>query len=96
MDDKDRIKELEAEVAKLRTELNDIKEKQAGYKKAYYEKNKEEHIKRVKAYKEQTGYTWKASTEQRRASNRKYYLKKKEREAEAKKKATENVGTIEE
>jgi len=96
MDDKDRIKELEAENLLLKEELEKIKEKHAGYKKVYYEKNKEEHIKRVKAYKERTNYTWKATAEQKKVANRKYYLKKKEREAEAKKEATENVGNIEE
>jgi len=97
MDEKDsRIKELEAENLSLKEELNKIKEKNSSYQKQYYEKNREEHIKRVKDYKEKTGYTWKATSEQRKVTNRRYYLNKKKREAEAKKDATENVGNIEE
>ena len=55
MDEKDsRIKELEEEVTKLRTELNEIKEKNSSYRKQYYQNHKEEHIKRVKDYKERS------------------------------------------
>ena len=81
---------------KLRTELEEIKEKNSSYRKQYYQNHKEEHIKRVKDYKKRTGYTWKATAEQRKVTNRRYYLNKKKREAEAKKEATENVGNIEE
>jgi hypothetical protein len=102
MDEKDsRIKELEAEVTKLRTELENTKQHlkrytAPGYKKEYYEKNKEAQKLRVKNHRERTGYKYIPTPEKKKAANRKYYLKKKEREAEAKKKATENVGNIEE
>ena len=98
MDDKDRIKELEAEVVKLKSELKEMKSSNSSYRKQYYEKNREKCIKNVQAYKERTGYEWKATSEQKKEANRRYYLKKKAREAEVKKKATENGedGDIEE
>jgi hypothetical protein len=92
---------LKKEVAELRTELEAVKEHlkrytNPGYKKEYYEKNKEAQKLRVKNHRERTGYKYIPTPEKKKAANRKYYLKKKEREAESKKKATENVGNIEE
>jgi len=80
---------LKKEVAELRTELEEVKEHlkrytAPGYKKEYYEKNKEEHIKRVREYQKRTNYksTWKPTKEQKKISNRRAYLKRKEKLAQ--------------
>ena len=97
----DDLKKLEEENRVLKEELEIVKEHlkkytAPGYKKAYYEKNKEAQKLRVKQHRERTGYKYIPTPEKKKAANRKYYLKKKEREAEAKKEAIENVGNIEE
>jgi len=96
MDDKDlKIKELETEVEKLRAHLKKYTAPEGS--RVYYQKNKEKLIQKTKDFKERTGYQWKATPAQRKATNKRYYLKKKEREAETQEKeAVENVGNIEE
>ena len=86
MNKDDRIAELEEKVCKLEEELQSTKEHLkrytsrgggGGYKKEYYEKNKEQHINRVKEYQERTNY--KASPEKKKEYNRQAYLKRKEK-----------------
>lgn len=67
---------------KLQNELNETKEhlnKYLSKNKTYYEKNKEKHIENVKKYKEETNYTYKPSSEQKKEWARRAYLKKKEK-----------------
>ena len=89
MDEKDsRIKELEAEVAKLRTELETTKQHLKRYtnperKQRYYEKNKELVIEKSKKYK--------STAEQRKVYNRKSYLNRKAKLAQEKMDMAENI-----
>ena len=91
---------LKKEVVELRAELEEVKEHlkrytAPGYKKEYYEKNKEEHIKRVREYQKRTNYksTWKPSPEEKKISNRRAYLKRKEKLAQEKEMA-ENIEEV--
>jgi hypothetical protein len=101
MDDKSRIKFLEEELEGVKAELQKTKEHlkrytAPGYKKEYYEKNKEEHIKRVREYQKRTEYKnpWKPTPEQKRESNRRAYLKRKEKAAAQKEEADENIEEV--
>ena len=73
---------LREENEKLKNELNETKEQLNKYlskNKIYYEKNKDKHIENVKKYKEETNYTYKPTTEQKKVWARRAYLKKKEK-----------------
>ena len=74
--------ELEAKLADVLVELEGVKEHlkrytAPSYKKAYYQRHKDAHKKRVKEYKEKTNY--KPTPEQRKVYARTAYLKKKEK-----------------
>ena len=76
------MEELLQEIAMLTEENAKLKSQLENYnnsRKAYYEKNKEKHIENVKKYKEETNYTYKPTTEQKKEWARRAYLKKKEK-----------------
>ena len=85
----ERIKELEEENLRLTAEnesisetLNKTKVHLKRYtapvnRKEYYEKNKEEYIRRAKEYRERTNY--KPTQEQKKEYNRNAYLRRKEK-----------------
>ena len=84
MDYENKIKELEEELKKTKDELNETKEHLKKYtaptrSKTYYENHKEEIIKKVKEYKQNTNYTYVASPEQKKAWARTAYLNRKEK-----------------
>jgi len=84
MEDKEIIKELSEENAKLKEELQATKEHLKKYtapasSKVYYEKNKEAQKQRVRLYKEITNY--KPTPTQKKVYNRQAYLRRKEMEA---------------
>jgi len=67
---------------KLLIENNELKDKLKNYtspkrNKIFYENHKDEIIKKVKEYKEKTGYKYEPTPEQRKEYNRKAYEKKK-------------------
>lgn len=83
METENKIKELEDELDKTRKELNETKEHLKKYtapsrSKSYYENHKEEIIKRVKEYKQNTNYTYEVSPEKRKEYNKTAYQKRKE------------------
>ncbi len=69
MDKDSRIKELEEENEKLKEHLK--RYTAPSYKKAYYEKNKEKILEKIKSNK--------APPEKRKEYNKKSYLKRKEK-----------------
>jgi hypothetical protein len=85
----ERIRELEEENLRLKAEnesisetLNKTKVHLKRYtapvnRKEYYEKNKEEYIRRAKEYRERTNY--KPTQEQKKEYNRNAYLRRKEK-----------------
>jgi len=80
--DKEIIKELTEENAKLKEELQATKEHLKKYtapvsRKVYYEKNKEVIKERVKKYNEDKNY--KPTPEQKKEYNKQSYLKRKEK-----------------
>jgi hypothetical protein len=90
METENKIKELEDELEKTRKELNETKKHLNETKehlkkytapsrsKSYYENHKEEIIKRVKEYKQNTNYTYEVSPEKRKEYNKTAYQKRKE------------------
>ena len=82
MDNQARINQLEEENAKLKEELQAVKEHLKKYtapasRKVYYEKNKEKEKQRAKEYKEKTNY--KSTPEQKKEYNKQAYLRRKEK-----------------
>jgi len=85
----ERIRELEEDNLRLKAEnesisetLNKTKVHLKRYtapvnRKEYYEKNKEEYIRRAKEYRERTNY--KPTQEQKKEYNRNAYLRRKEK-----------------
>ena len=100
MDDKELIKELTERNAILEEELEATKEHlkkytAPAYKKAYYQRNKEEHKKRVREYQIRTNYknknTSKPTPENKKEYNRRAYLKRKEKMKDEKEPNNENI-----
>ena len=101
MDDKDKlIQELTEEVIKLKEELEatklHLKKYTApAYKKAYYQRNKEELRTRAKEYKIRTNYknknTSNPTPEKKKEYNRRAYLKRKEKLKEENEENDENI-----
>ena len=82
MDNQSRINQLEEENAKLKEELQAVKEHLKKYtapasRKVYYEKNKEKEKQRAKEHKEKTNY--KSTPEQKKEYNKQAYLRRKEK-----------------
>lgn len=82
MDKDEIIKTLEMKVSSLEQELKITKEHLKKYtapesRKIYYEKNRDEIIKRNKEYKENTNY--KPTPEQKKEYNKRAYLRRKEK-----------------
>ena len=77
MDDKDKIILLEAEVCRLKEQLNKYLLKN----KNYYAKNKDEHKEKVREYQLRTNYksTYIPTPEKKKEYARRAYLKKKEK-----------------
>ena len=74
----DVLVELDATKGELDATKEHLKRYTApSYKKAYYQRHKDAHKKRVKEYKEKTNY--KPTPEQRKVYARTAYLKKKEK-----------------
>jgi len=87
MDKDEIIKQLQDENARLREQLNKYLLKN----KNYYEKNKEEHKKRVKDYQEKTNYTNNITNEKKQQYARQAYLNKKEKLKKEQEKFEENI-----
>jgi len=86
MDNESKIKELEDELKNVNDELQRTKDHLKKYtapasRKLYYENNKEKEKQRVKDYNKRTNYKnpCKATPEQRKITNRRDYLKRKEK-----------------
>ena len=86
MDDKEIIKELREKLSEIEEELEvtkvHLKKYTApAYKKDYYQRNKEEHKKRVREYQIRTNYKNKnksvVTPEQKKEYNKRAYLKRK-------------------
>jgi hypothetical protein len=77
MDKDEIIKELQEKNTKLEEQLNKYLLKN----KTYYEKNKDDHIQKVKEYQKRTNYTSKyiVSPEKKKEYARQAYLNKKEK-----------------
>jgi len=80
MDNQARINQLEEENAKLKEELQSVKEHLKKYtapasRKEYYENNKAAILERIKKYNADTGY--KPTPEQKKEYNKQCYLKRK-------------------
>jgi len=78
------IDEIVLKNKQLEEENNDLKEKLKKYtapkrSKNYYEKHKEEVIKKVKEYREKTNYHYEISTDKKKEYARTAYLNKKEK-----------------
>ena len=83
MENENIIKELAEENAKLKEELQSIKEylknyTASSYSKEYYEKNKDTIKERNAIYKKNTNYKYDPTPEKKKEYARRAYLKKKE------------------
>jgi hypothetical protein len=84
MDNQARINQLEEENAKLKEELQSVKEHLKKYtapasSKVYYEKHKEIIKQRVKECREKTNYISTISPEKKKEYNKQAYLRRKEK-----------------